>query len=72
MNNNGWAGRRSRKSSYSGADGGCVEVGEMPGLIAVRDSKDAGGPWLNFAPKEWERFMSRIKVGEPSPRLSPE
>jgi Domain of unknown function (DUF397) len=33
------------KSSYSGNNGGqCVEVGNAEPLIAVRDSKDPGGP----------------------------
>ena len=39
-----------RKSSYSSQDGNCVEVARnLPGLVAVRDSKhpdgaQAGGP----------------------------
>ena len=39
-----------RKSSFSGGSGGnCVEVaGNLPGVIAVRDSKDPGGPVLLY------------------------
>lgn len=36
-----------RKSSYSGTDGGCVEV-EMTTLGWVRDSKHPGGPELRL------------------------
>lgn len=55
-----------RKSSYSGGNGGgCVEVARnLPGIVAVRDSKDPDGPGLAFAPDEWAAFLSRIKAGE--------
>ncbi|MER7211038.1 DUF397 domain-containing protein [Streptosporangium sp. NPDC000239] len=36
-----------RKSSLSGANGQCVEVAtNLPGLVAVRDSKNPSGPAL--------------------------
>ncbi|TDE33970.1 DUF397 domain-containing protein [Actinomadura sp. 6K520] len=36
-----------RKSSYSGSNGGdCVELAGLPGVVAVRDSKDPDGPVL--------------------------
>ena len=54
-----------RKSSYSGSDGGCIEVaGAQPGFIAIRDSKDAHGPKLTFVVTEWRRFISRFKINE--------
>jgi hypothetical protein len=55
-----------RKSSYSGSNGGgCVEVARnLPGIIAVRDSKDRSGPVLAFTPAEWEAFTAGIKDGE--------
>ena len=55
-----------RKSSYSGDNGGaCVEVASnLPGVVAVRDSKDPGGPKLAFAPGEWQAFTAGIKAGE--------
>jgi Domain of unknown function (DUF397) len=55
-----------RKSSYSGSNGGnCVEVADsLPGVVAVRDSKDPGGPVLAFAPDAWRAFMAAIKAGE--------
>jgi hypothetical protein len=55
-----------RKSTYSGDNGGgCVEVARnLPGVVAVRDSKDPGGPKLAFAPDEWLAFTAGIKAGE--------
>ncbi|MEO3779996.1 DUF397 domain-containing protein [Micromonospora sp. B11E3] len=50
---------RWRKSSRSGASGGnCVEVADnLPGVVAVRDSKDPAGPALTFAPAAWRAFL---------------
>jgi hypothetical protein len=55
-----------RKSSLSGSNGGtCVEVASnLPGVVAVRDSKDPDGPKLAFAPDEWVAFTAAIKAGE--------
>ena len=52
-----------RKSSYSGSNGGaCVEVANnLPGLVAVRDSKDPAGPALTFTPDAWRAFTSRLR-----------
>jgi hypothetical protein len=56
-----------RKSSYSGGNGGqCVEVAttNLPGLVAVRDSKNPDGPRLIFTPDEWHAFVSGVRDGE--------
>jgi hypothetical protein len=54
-----------RKSSYSGnSGGGCVEVGQLPAVVAVRDSKDPDGPRLAFSPQEWRAFVAGVKAGE--------
>ncbi|WP_433498222.1 DUF397 domain-containing protein [Sphaerimonospora sp. CA-214678] len=60
------SGAQWRKSSYSGDNGGqCVEVaGNLPGVVAVRDSKDPGGPALVFTPDEWRAFISGVKAGD--------
>jgi hypothetical protein len=52
-----------RKSSYSSNGGAnCVEVGQAPGIVAVRDTKDSGtGPVLGFAPAAWAAFTSTLK-----------
>jgi hypothetical protein len=55
-----------RKSSWSAGNGGdCVEVaGNLPGAVAVRDSKDPEGPKLAFTPDAWAAFTAGIKAGE--------
>jgi hypothetical protein len=53
-----------RKSSLSGGDSGgdCVEVAtNLPGRVAVRDSKDPEGPALSFAPAAWAVFVEGVK-----------
>jgi hypothetical protein len=53
------------KSSYSGNSGQCVEVARnLPGIVAVRDSKDPNGPALVFTPDEWVAFTRGIVAGE--------
>jgi hypothetical protein len=44
------------------ANGNCVEVACLPdGRIAVRDSKDMGGPVLCFTREEWQNFLDGIQ-----------
>jgi Domain of unknown function (DUF397) len=51
-----------RKSTYSGGEGNCVEVApNVPGVVAVRDSKDPGGPLLSFTPAAWKLFLARVR-----------
>jgi hypothetical protein len=52
-----------RKGSRSGASGACVEVAHLPEAIAVRDSKDPGGPKLIFTPHAWASFVESAKSG---------
>lgn len=42
----------------------CVEVGELGGAIAMRDSKDREGPVLIFARDRWIDFVASAKAGE--------
>jgi Domain of unknown function (DUF397) len=54
-----------RKSTYSGSTAGnCVELGQMPGLVLVRDTTDREGVTLPVSPSEWRAFASRIKGGQ--------
>jgi hypothetical protein len=51
------------KSSYSGGDAGqqCVEVARnIPGTVAVRDSKDDDGPILRLTPTAWAAFLDAV------------
>lgn len=55
-----------KKSSYSGGpSGACVEVAlNVPGVRAIRDSKDPDGPHLELAPATLASFLASVKAGE--------
>lgn len=56
---------RWHKSSHSGSQGNCVEVaGGLPSAVAVRDSKNPGGPALVFTQDAWTAFIAQIRRGE--------
>jgi Domain of unknown function (DUF397) len=59
-----------RKSTYSNGSGGnCVEVARnLPGVVAVRDSKAPDGPALVFTPDDWDAFTARLRSVKPGPR----
>lgn len=50
-----------RKSSYSGEETNCVEVGSAPGLVGVRDTKDRDGAVLRFSRAQWSVFVAGLK-----------
>ena len=53
------------KSSFSFANGNCVEVADLPGgHVGVRDSKNPGGQVLRFTPGEWQAFIGGVRNGE--------
>jgi hypothetical protein len=48
--------RKSSRSTGSGQN--CVEVAtNLPGLVAVRDSKNPQGPALLFTPTQWRSLL---------------
>lgn len=50
-----------RKSSYSLANGDCVEVASpLPRTIAVRDSKEPQRTALSFSPDAWSAFVATV------------
>jgi hypothetical protein len=55
-----------RKAAHSSGQGGaCVEVASnLPGIVAVRDSKDPSGPALTFTPDQWRVFLSGATAGQ--------
>lgn len=61
--NNDLAGAQWRKSSYSGGSGGnCVEVAtNLPGVVAIRDSKNPGAPALLLTPAQWRTFTADLR-----------
>ncbi|MEU8262966.1 DUF397 domain-containing protein [Micromonospora sp. NPDC048999] len=59
------SGAQWRKSTRSGAQGNCVEVADnLPGVVAVRDSKDPQGPALAFTPAAWSTFVAFAKAAQ--------
>jgi hypothetical protein len=50
-----------RKSTRSSGNGQCVEVAHLDRIVAVRDSKNPGGPKLVFTRHEWASFIRGLK-----------
>ncbi|MGH3285204.1 MAG: DUF397 domain-containing protein [Streptosporangiaceae bacterium] len=52
-----------QKSSYSSQSGNCVEVARnLPGLAAVRDSKEPGGARLVVSREAWQLFIRTVRA----------
>jgi Domain of unknown function (DUF397) len=49
-----------RKSTYSGENGSCVEVGNGNGVL-VRDTTDRDGGTLAFSADAWASFTASLK-----------
>ena len=56
----GIAGTWWRKSSYSGGDNNCVEVGTTGAGVAVRDTRNRPGGTLHFGAGAWQAFTGSI------------
>ncbi len=55
---------RWKKSSYSGSMNNCLEVADLSGGAAVRDSKDPTGAVLTFTTAAWSAFTTSVRAGE--------
>jgi uncharacterized protein DUF397 len=53
-----------RKAQRSVANGACVELAPVSGMIAMRDSKDPEGPVLMYTKAELAAFLDGAKKGE--------
>lgn len=54
-----------RKSRASSASGECVELAALPGgEVAMRNSRDPGGPVLLYTRAEIAAFLDGAKAGE--------
>lgn len=53
-----------RKGARSSGNGSCVEVARsLPGVVAVRDSKNPDQPKLIVPPAIWQSFTANVKAG---------
>lgn len=54
-----------RTSTRTNGGGACVEVADnLPDGVAVRDTKDRGGPVITFSPSVWKAFVGAVKSGQ--------
>jgi hypothetical protein len=54
-----------RKSSYRNGQANCVEAAcNLPGIVAIRDSKDPDGEALTVSFKVWRVFIQAIADGD--------
>ncbi|MFG2781277.1 DUF397 domain-containing protein [Streptomyces prunicolor] len=50
------------KSSYSTPANECLEVAHnIPGTVAIRDSKTPNGPLLRLTPTSWTKFTATLR-----------
>jgi hypothetical protein len=55
-----------RKSSRSSGNGQCVELAAIrSGVIGIRDSKDAEGPYLSVSSAAFGQLVRGLKVDRP-------
>lgn len=53
-----------RKSTFSGYNTNCVEIGHSDSGIVVRDNKNPRGAILNFTAAQWDTFLGGVRGGE--------
>ena len=52
-----------KSTRSNGSGGNCVEVARnIPGIVAVRDSKNPDGPVLIIGRDEWVRLITRLRA----------
>jgi hypothetical protein len=52
-----------QKSSYSSQSGNCVEVARnLPGLVAIRDSKEPDEARLVVSREAWQVFIRTVRA----------
>ncbi|MDA2811148.1 DUF397 domain-containing protein [Nocardiopsis sp. RSe5-2] len=53
-----------RKSSYSVNESACVEVADLPGSSAVRDTMNRNRGHLEFPSAEWLGFLRTLELDD--------
>ncbi len=52
-----------RRSSFSSQSGNCVEVARnLPGIVAIRDSKEPGRAKLVVSQETWRVFIRDVRA----------
>ena len=51
----------------AGGEGGVEVAVNIPGIVAVRDGADPGGPALTFTEEEWTVFTTAVRSGHYDP-----
>lgn len=59
-----FSGLNWRKAQVSVNNGQCLELARAEDMIAIRDSKNPGGPVLKYTRAEWHAFLDGAKNGE--------
>jgi hypothetical protein len=54
---------RWRTARRSAGNGACVQVATAPGRILIRDSKDPGGPVIQYPGGSWRVFLGAARMG---------
>lgn len=54
-----------RKSSYSGSGNNCVEIANVPGASAVRDTQNRQAGHLLFPGTEWTALLTTTRTDHP-------
>ena len=52
-----------RKASFC-ANGECIEVAELDGMVHMRSSVEPAGPVLHYTADEFGSFLKGVKAGE--------
>ena len=56
--------RKCSRSTGGDDQADCIEVAELSGRVAMRDSKDPAGPVLAFTHAEWRAFLGGIRTDD--------
>lgn len=51
-----------RKSSFSVANGACVEAVAVPGAVMIRDTVGRADSQLRFPVRAWREFIADVKA----------
>ncbi|WP_232832250.1 DUF397 domain-containing protein [Nocardiopsis sp. FIRDI 009] len=51
-----------RKSSYSPNESACVEIADVPGTSAVRDTENRHLGYLTFPSEEWAAAVNAVRL----------